>query len=118
MRKPWKEYWADIATLVATRSTCDRMHVGCVIVRDNIILSTGYNGSLRGAKHCDDAGHEMVDGHCVRTVHAEVNAICQAARLGIKLDGATAYVTHEPCHRCAKALWQAGVRVSRMFPSK
>ena len=74
-RVSWEKYFMNIATEVATRSTCDRKHVGAVIVREKTILSTGYNGSIKGLPHCDEAGHEMVDGHCVRTTHAEANAI-------------------------------------------
>ncbi|MRR13712.1 deaminase, partial [bacterium] len=76
-----------IAEQVATRSTCDRKHIGAVLVRDKSILSTGYNGSLRGAPHCDEAGHDMENGHCVRTVHAEANAVAQAAQNGVALAG-------------------------------
>ena len=74
-----------IAREVATRSTCDRKHVGAVIVRDKLILTTGYNGSVRGLAHCDDEGHLIEDGHCVRTIHAEANAIVQAARVSYGL---------------------------------
>ena len=81
-RASWDEYFMNIAREVATRSTCDRKYVGAVIVRDQSILATGYNGSIRGLAHCDDDGHLMEDGHCVRTVHAEANAIVQAARNG------------------------------------
>src|SRR5690606_2744344 len=87
-RVGWDEYFMGIARQVASRSTCDRKHVGAVIVRDRMILATGYNGSIRGIAHCDDEGHLMEDGHCVRTVHAEANAIVQAARNGVRLEGA------------------------------
>ena len=111
-RKSWDEYFIDIATMVATRATCDRLHVGCVLVdpRTKAILSTGYNGSVPGTPHCDDEGHDMVEGHCVRTNHAEQNAICQAAKHGARLDGATAYITAYPCWLCAKQLLVAGVK--------
>lgn len=99
-----------IAREVATRSTCERKHVGAVIVRDKMILTTGYNGSIRGLAHCDDEGHMMEDGHCVRTVHAEANAIVQAARNGIRLDGADIYVTASPCFGCFKLIANAGLR--------
>ena len=79
-RVSWDEYFMNIARTVATRSTCPRKFVGAVIVRDRTILSTGYNGSIRGMPHCDEVGHMMVDGHCVRTIHAEDNAIIQAAK--------------------------------------
>jgi len=98
-----------IARVVATRSTCDRKHVGAVIVRDRIILATGYNGSIRGLAHCDDAGHLMEEGHCVRTVHAEANAIAQAARTGVRIEGAGIYVTASPCFGCFKLIANAGM---------
>ena len=88
-RVSWETYFMNIAREVATRSTCDRKHVGAVIVRDKTILSTGYNGSIKGLPHCDEAGHEMVEGHCVRTTHAEANAIVQAAKNGVKIDSAS-----------------------------
>lgn len=103
------EYFVAIAKVVATRATCDRRHVGAVIVRDRNILASGYNGAPRGLPHCDDAGHEMVDGHCVRAVHAEANAIIQAARHGVKIDGATIYITDSPCYACFKLLVNAGI---------
>jgi len=109
-RPSWDEYFTQIAFTVAQRSTCDRAHVGCVLVRDRRILTTGYNGSPAGLPHCDDAGHLMVDGHCVRTLHAEQNAIIQAALHGISIQNATAYVTHQPCLTCAKMLINAGIR--------
>ena len=86
MRKNWDQYFLDIAATVATRSTCDRCHVGCVLVRDKTILSTGYNGSICGLSHCDEVGHLMENNHCIRTVHAEANAIVQAARNGVMID--------------------------------
>jgi len=98
-----------IAEQVATRSTCNRKHVGAVIVRDRTILSTGYNGSLRGAPHCIDVGCEMENAHCVRTVHAEANAVAQAARNGVKIDGGEAYITASPCLTCFKLLANSGI---------
>ena len=110
MSKPnLDQYFMDIAKTVATRATCDRAHVGCVLVRDKRILSTGYNGSVSGAKEYDDVGHLMVDGHCVRTIHAEVNAVITAARHGTSIAGATAYCTLEPCFNCTKVLLNAGI---------
>ena len=109
MRTSWENYFLDLADLVATRATCDRLHVGCVLVRDKRIIATGYNGSLSGDIHCDDEGHLMVDNHCVRTIHAEANALLQCAKFGISTDGASAYVTHTPCMRCATLLKMAGV---------
>ncbi len=100
----------SIAREVATRSTCDRKHVGAVIVRDRMILATGYNGSIRGLSHCDDDGHMMEDGHCVRTVHAEANAIVQAARNGVRVDQGDIYITASPCFGCFKLIANAGLR--------
>ncbi len=100
----------DIAVVVAARSTCSRKHVGAVIVRDKTILSTGYNGSVRGLPHCDEADHMMEDGHCVRTIHAEINAIIQAAKNGARIDGASIYVTASPCWSCFKAICNVGVK--------
>jgi dCMP deaminase len=108
-RASWDEYFMAIAREVATRSTCDRKHVGAVIVRDKIILATGYNGSVRGLPHCDDEGHLIEDGHCVRTIHAEANAIVQAARNGVRIDGADIYVTASPCFGCFKLIANAGL---------
>ena len=99
----------DIAKVVATRATCDRKHVGAVITRDRSILATGYNGSIRGLGHCDEEGHLMEDGHCVRTVHAEANAIVQAARNGVRLEGAMIYVTASPCWGCFRLIANAGI---------
>ncbi len=109
-RVDWDQYFMAIATQVATRSTCDRKHVGAVIVRDKMILATGYNGSLRGLPHCDDVGHLMQDGHCVRTVHAEANAIVQAAHNGVRTEHASIYVTASPCFSCFKLIVNGGIR--------
>ena len=109
-RLSWENYFMNIAKEVATRSTCDRMHVGAVIVRDKTILSTGYNGSIKGLPHCDEIGHEMVDGHCVRTTHAEANAIVQAAKNGVKINLAEIYVTASPCYNCFKLIANAGIK--------
>ncbi|HEY8074889.1 MAG TPA: dCMP deaminase family protein [Labilithrix sp.] len=108
-RASWDEYFMNIAREVATRSTCDRKHVGAVVVRERSILATGYNGSVRGLPHCDDEGHLMEEGHCVRTVHAEANAICQAARHGNRIDGAGIYVTASPCWGCFRLIANAGI---------
>lgn len=99
----------NIAKEVSTRATCDRKHVGAVIVRDKSILATGYNGSIRGLSHCDEDGHLMEEGHCVRTVHAEANAIVQAARNGVRIDGASIYVTASPCWGCFRLIANAGI---------
>lgn len=108
-RVDWDTYFMAIAKQVATRSTCDRKHVGAVIVREKTILSTGYNGSVRGLPHCDDVGHLMENGHCVRTVHAEANAIAQAARNGVSVRDAEIYVTASPCFNCFKLIVNAGI---------
>lgn len=99
----------SIAEQVSTRSTCDRKHVGAVIVRDKVILSTGYNGSLRGAPHCDDVGHDMENGHCVRTMHAEANAVAQAAKNGVNINNSEIYVTASPCLNCFKLIANSGI---------
>jgi dCMP deaminase len=99
----------NIAREVATRSTCDRKFVGAVVVRDRSILATGYNGSIRGLPHCDEEGHLMEEGHCVRTVHAEANAIVQAAKSGVRIEGAGIYVTASPCWGCFRLIANAGI---------
>ncbi len=99
----------NVAREVATRSTCDRKFVGAVVVRDRSILATGYNGSIRGLPHCDEQGHLMEEGHCVRTVHAEANAIVQAARNGVRIEGASIYVTASPCWGCFRLIGNAGI---------
>ena len=109
-RVSWETYFMNIANEVATRSTCDRKYVGAVIVREKTILSTGYNGSIKGLPHCDEAGHEMVDGHCVRTTHAEANAIVQAAKNGVEINNSAIYVTASPCYNCFKLIANAGIK--------
>jgi dCMP deaminase len=108
-RVPWDQYFMNIAQVVASRSTCPRKFVGAVIVKDRTILSTGYNGSIRGMPHCMDEGHMMENDHCVATIHAEANAIIQAARNGVNIDGASCYVTASPCWNCFKQLANAGI---------
>lgn len=108
-RASWDEYFMRIAVEVSSRATCDRKHVGAVIVRDKSILASGYNGSIRGLMHCDEEGHMMEDGHCVRTIHAEANAVIQAARNGVRIEGATIYVTASPCWGCFKMIANAGI---------
>jgi len=110
VRVDWHQYFMNIAAEVASRSTCDRKHVGAVIVRDKTILSTGYNGSVRGLPHCDDVGHMMEDNHCVATIHAEANAIIQAAKNGVRVDGADIYITASPCWNCFKIVTNAGIK--------
>ena len=108
-RVSWSDYFMNIAREVATRSTCDRKSVGAVIVRGKTNLSTGYNGSIKGAEHCDDVGHEMVNDHCIRTIHAEANAIVQAAKHGIRIDNSEIYVTASPCYNCFKKIANSGI---------
>jgi len=119
IRPSWDEYFLNLVEIVGTRSTCDRGRSGCVITKDKRILSTGYVGSPIGTQHCDDVGHEMhavfqEDGsksqHCVRTTHAEQNAIANAARFGVALDGATLYCHMTPCYTCAKIIINAGIK--------
>jgi dCMP deaminase len=109
-RADWHTYFMNIARQVATRSTCSRKHVGAIIVRDKTILSTGYNGSIRGLPHCDDIGHDLEGGHCVATIHAEANAILQAAKNGVMIDGADIYTTASPCWNCFKLIANAGIQ--------
>ncbi|MGO8969194.1 MAG: deoxycytidylate deaminase [Myxococcaceae bacterium] len=108
-RTSWDEYFMEIARQVASRATCDRKHVGAVLVRDRIILSTGYNGSIRGMPHCDEVGHLMENGHCVATVHAEANSVLQAARTGVRIEGSSLYTTASPCWPCFKLVANAGI---------
>ena len=109
-RPSWEEYFLEIAKVVATRATCDRANVGAVIAKNKVILSTGYNGAPRGLPHCDDVGHEIVNGHCIRTIHAEANAVAQAARNGTSVEGATIYLTVSPCYDCFKMIINAGIK--------
>lgn len=125
-RGSWNDYFMRIAHEVATRATCDRKHVGCVLVIDRRIVATGFNGSIRGLPHCDDVDHDLVSSlvvnpsdptgqsnltitNCVRTMHAEANAVAQAARFGIPLEGARAYVNTYPCWPCYKLLASSGI---------
>ena len=118
-RPTWDEYFMEVARTIAKRATCDRGRSGCVIARDNRILVTGYVGSPAGLPHCDDVGHLMrkvirtdgtVSQHCVRTVHAEQNAICQAAKRGISIDGGTVYCKMTPCRTCAMLIINCGIK--------
>jgi dCMP deaminase len=118
-RPTWDEYFMELANTAAKRATCDRGRSGCVIVRDKHVLVTGYVGSPLGLPHCDDVGHLLkkvyhedgrITQHCVRTVHAEQNAICQAARLGIALDDGTLYCKMTPCHTCAMLIINCGIK--------
>ena len=106
-RPTWDEYFINLAQQAALMGTCDRAQVGAVVVRDRRALSTGYNGAPRGLAHCSQVGHQVVDGHCVRTLHAEINALIFA---GIeRTTGATMYVTHLPCRRCAGMIVNARI---------
>lgn len=118
VRPSWDEYFIGIMHQVATRATCDRGRSGCVIVKGRNILATGYVGSPVGIKHCDEIGHEFnsvthedgtITQHCIRTIHAEQNAICRAAKLGVALDGATMYCKMTPCYVCAKMIINVGI---------
>lgn len=109
-RVDWDTYFLNIARASATRATCNRKQVGAVLVRDRHLLATGYNGSVAGLDHCTDVGCMMEDGHCVRTVHAEANALVQAARHGVRVEGASIYVTASPCWPCFKLIANAGIK--------
>ncbi|AFT81321.1 competence protein ComE [Leuconostoc carnosum] len=108
-RMSWDQYFIAQSAILSTRSTCTRLHVGAVIVKNNRIIASGYNGSVAGTPHCTEVGDLIVDGHCIRAVHAEQNALMQAAQMGIVVNGATVYVTDVPCIHCTKLLLQAGV---------
>jgi len=109
-RPDWDEYFLKLAMLASERATCPRMHCGCVLVLDKEVVATGYNGSIPGDEHCEDVGCLVVENHCVRTVHAEMNALNQAAKRGHHVDGATAYITNMSCTTCAKSLITAGIK--------
>ena len=110
MQRPsWDQYFMDISTVVSSRSTCERKHVGAVIVRDRTILSTGYNGSIRGMPHCSEVGHMIEGDHCLATIHAEQNAIIHAAKNGVSINAAHLYVTASPCWSCFKSIANAGI---------
>jgi dCMP deaminase len=119
VRPSWDQYFISMAELVGSRGTCDRGHAGTVIVKDKRLLATGYAGSPIGLPHCDDVGHEMhtvthIDGsvsrHCIRTTHSETNAIANAARFGVAIDGATMYSKMVACYACAKVVVNAGIK--------
>ncbi|UAC47315.1 ComE operon protein 2 [Bacillus aquiflavi] len=109
-RISWDQYFIAQSHLLALRSTCTRLAVGATIVRDKRIIAGGYNGSIAGGEHCIDAGCYVIDNHCVRTIHAEMNALLQCAKFGVPTEGAEIYVTHFPCLQCCKALIQAGIK--------
>lgn len=108
-RLSWEQFFMAQCSLLAVRSTCTRLAVGAVIVRDNRIIAGGYNGSVSGGDHCIDKGCYVVDNHCIRTIHAEMNALLQCGKYGIPAAGSTIYVTHFPCLQCSKAIIQAGI---------
>lgn len=113
-RPSWDAYFLGLAALVSTRATCPRKAVGAVVVRARRVLVTGYNGAVPGAPHCVDVGCDLVplaDGtvNCVRTVHAEANAVCQAAATGVALAGGTLYGNTYPCWACAKLIASVGL---------
>jgi dCMP deaminase len=119
-RPSWDEYFMEIMHTVSKRATCDRGRSGCVIAKGNQLLVSGYVGSPGGLKHCDEEGHllkkvmhidegERISEHCVRTVHAEQNAICQAAKRGISIEGATLYCRMTPCRTCAMLIINCGI---------
>lgn len=119
VRPSWDEYFMEIARAVAKRSTCDRGRVSCVIARDKQILVTGYAGAPKGLPHCDEVGHLIKTvthengeqtQHCMRTCHAEQNAIVQAAKIGVAIDGGTLYCKMTPCAACAKMIINAGIK--------
>lgn len=109
-RISWHQYFMAQSHLLALRSTCQRLMVGATIVRDKRIIAGGYNGSVSGSVHCIDDGCYVVDGHCVRTIHAEMNAILQCAKFGVPTEGTEIYVTHFPCLNCTKAIIQSGIK--------
>ncbi|GEN52005.1 ComE operon protein 2 [Halobacillus faecis] len=109
-RITWNQYFMSQSYLLKSRSTCQRLAVGAVIVRDKRMIAGGYNGSVSGGVHCIDEGCYVVDGHCVRTIHAEMNALLQCSKFGVATEGAEIYVTHFPCLHCTKAIIQAGMK--------
>lgn len=119
LRPSWDDYFMKITELIGSRGSCDRGRAGCVITRDNRIIATGYVGSPIGLPHCDELGHEMhtvthedgaITRHCIRTTHAEQNAICEAARMGIAVNNGTLYCKMTPCYTCAKMIINAGIK--------
>ncbi|MCB2200321.1 dCMP deaminase family protein [bacterium] len=106
----WQQRFIDLATFWSEYMTCDRAQVGAIIVRDKRVIASGYGGAPAGSDNCDDVGHAMLHGHCVRTVHAEMNAIAQAARYGPALDGCDVYCTVMPCWNCAKMIAACGIK--------
>lgn len=109
MRKDWDSYFIEMAVLASERATCERLKVGAILVKNKRVIATGYNGSPSSSPHCIDVGCKIVDNHCVRTIHAEQNALFQCARYGVSSEGATIYCTHFPCLLCTKSIIQAGI---------
>jgi dCMP deaminase len=109
-RISWDQYFMSQSQLLALRSTCTRLAVGATIVREKRMIAGGYNGSIAGGVHCSDEGCYVIDNHCVRTIHAEMNALLQCAKFGVPTEGAEIYVTHFPCLQCCKALIQSGIK--------
>jgi dCMP deaminase len=118
-RPSWDDYFMEVAHAISKRATCDRGKSGCVIARDRQLIVSGYVGAPSGFPHCDEVGHQIkkvthengeVTEHCMRTVHAEQNAICQAARLGVSIAGATVYTRMTPCRTCAMLLINCGIK--------
>ena len=118
-RPDWDRYFLDLCEAVSKRATCNRGKAGCVIVKDKRIMTTGYVGAPAGLPHCDEVGHDMrkifddsgnVSQHCVRTLHAEQNAIIQAAKFGVSLDGTTLFSKMTPCRRCAMMIINSGIQ--------
>lgn len=118
-RPSWDDYFMEVANTISKRATCDRGRSGCVIAKDRQLIVTGYVGSPIGFAHCDEAGHHLksvthedgsVTEHCMRTVHAEQNAICQSAKLGVSIDGATIYTRMTPCRTCTMLLINCGIK--------
>ena len=109
-RIPWNQYFMLQAVLLSLRSTCERLSVGAILVRDKRVIAGGYNGAVSGDDHCINVGCYVVDGHCLRTIHAEMNAVLQCSKFGIPTDGAEIYVTDFPCLQCTKSLLQAGIK--------
>lgn len=119
IRPSWDEYFLEVMHALAKRATCSRGRTACVIVKDKQIIASGYVGSPPGLPHCDEVGHLMkkmihddgtISEHCVRTIHAEQNALCQAAKRGVSVDGATIYCKLAPCRTCAMLLITAGIK--------
>lgn len=110
VRPSWDEYFMALTDCVGSRSTCDKSGSGCVIVLDNRVIATGYTGSLSGLPHCNEVGHDINSGDCIRIIHAEHNAITQALKFGLSLDGATMYCKTKPCSACTQMATTSGIK--------